>query len=84
MDVTTGGHSRCRACRQEMIWTREALERPAGRACISTPPVRAAPPSSGTLAICNDRYMRTSDSHMIPVLSELKTDNKRLSRVMTG
>ena len=38
----------------------------------------------GTLAICNDRMMRATDSHMIPVLSELKTDYARLSRVMTG
>ena len=84
MDVTTGGPLEIRACRQEMIWTREALER-AGRPGLH---IYAAGESSatelGTLAICNDRYMRTSDSHMIPVLSELKTDNKRLSRVMTG
>jgi methylamine---corrinoid protein Co-methyltransferase len=84
MDVTTGGPLEIRACRQEMIWTREALER-AGRPGLH---IYAAGESSatdlGTLAICNDRYMRTSDSHMIPVLSELKTDNKRLSRVMAG
>jgi methylamine--corrinoid protein Co-methyltransferase len=79
MDVTTGGPLEIRACRQEMIWVREALER-AGRPGLH---IYAAGESSatelGTLAICNDRYMRTSDSHMIPVLSELKTDNKRLS-----
>jgi methylamine--corrinoid protein Co-methyltransferase len=84
MDVTTGGPLEIRACRQEMIWVREALER-AGRPGLH---IYAAGESSatelGALAICNDRYMRTSDSHMIPVLSELKTDNKRLSRVMTG
>lgn len=84
MDVTTGGPLEIRACRQELIWTREALER-AGRPGLH---IYAAGESSatelGTLAICNERYMRTSDSHMIPVLSELKTDNKRLSRVMTG
>jgi methylamine--corrinoid protein Co-methyltransferase len=84
MDVTTGGPLEIRACRQEMIWVREALER-SGRPGLH---IYAAGESSatelGTLAICNDRYMRTSDSHMIPVLSELKTDNKRLSRVMTG
>jgi methylamine--corrinoid protein Co-methyltransferase len=38
----------------------------------------------GTLAICNERYMRPSDSHMIPVLSELKTDTVRLNRVMAA
>ena len=84
MEVKTGGPLEIRACRQEMIWTREALER-AGRPGTH---VYAAGESSatelGTLAICNDRYMRTSDSHMIPVLSELKTDYKRLSRVMAG
>jgi methylamine--corrinoid protein Co-methyltransferase len=84
MDVTTGGPLEIRACRQEMTWVREALER-AGRPGLH---IYAAGESSatelGTLAICHERYMRTSDSHMIPVLSELKTDNKRLSRVMTG
>ncbi len=84
MEVKTGGPLEIRACRQEMIWTREALER-AGRPGVH---IYAAGESSatelGTLAICNDRYMRPSDSHMIPVLSELKTDYKRLSRVMAG
>lgn len=84
MKVKTGGPLEIRACRQELLWTREALER-TGRPGMH---IYAAGESSatelGTLAICNDRYMRTSDSHMIPVLSELKTDNIRLSRVMTG
>ncbi len=84
MEVTTGGPLEIRACRQELMWAREALER-AGRPGLH---IYAAGESSatevGTLAICNERYMRLSDSHMIPVLSELKTDNARLSRVMTG
>ena len=84
MDVKTGGPLEIRACRQEMIWMREAIER-AGRPGMH---IYAAGESSatelGTLAICNDRMMRPTDSHMIPVLSELKTDYARLSRVMTG
>ena len=84
MDVKTGGPLEIRATRQELIWTREAFER-YGRPGTH---IYAAGESSatalGTLAICNDRYMRTSDSHMIPVLSELKTDSNRLARVMTG
>lgn len=84
MDVRTNGPLEIRANRQEMIWMREALER-SGRPGMH---IYAAGESSatelGTLAICNERYMRISDSHMIPVLSELKTDNARLSRVMTG
>lgn len=84
MDVRTSGPLEIRACRQEMLWVREALER-AGRPGMH---IYASGESSatelGTLAIANDHYMRTSDSHMIPVLSELKTDNARLSRVMTG
>lgn len=84
MDVRTNGPLEIRACRQEMIWVREALER-SGRPGMH---IYASGESSatelGTLAIANDRYMRISDSHMIPVLSELKTDNARLSRVMTG
>jgi methylamine--corrinoid protein Co-methyltransferase len=84
MDVKTGGPLEIRACRQEMIWTREALER-AGRPGLH---IYSAGESSatelGTLAICNERFMRSTDSHMIPVLSELKTDYIRLSRVMTA
>lgn len=84
MDVKTGGPLEIRACRQEMLWMREALTR-YGRPGTH---IYAAGESSatelGTLAICNEKYMRTTDSHMIPVLSELKTDNIRLSRVMTG
>jgi methylamine---corrinoid protein Co-methyltransferase len=84
MDVKTGGPLEIRATRQEMLWVREALDR-AGRPGMH---IYAAGESSatelGTLAICNDRYMRTSDSHMIPVLSELKTDDIRMSRVMAG
>jgi len=84
MDVKTGGPLEIRATRQELLWAREALER-GGRPGMH---IYAAGESSatelGTLAICNERYMRGSDSHMIPVLSELKTDNVRLSRVVTG
>lgn len=84
MEVRTNGPLEIRACRQEMIWMREALDR-CGR---SGTHIYAAGESSstelGTLAICNEKYMRLTDSHMIPVLSELKTDNARLSRVMTG
>jgi len=84
MEVRTNGPLEIRACRQEMIWMREALDR-CGR---SGTHIYAAGESSstelGTLAIANEKYMRLSDSHMIPVLSELKTDNPRLSRVMTG
>jgi methylamine--corrinoid protein Co-methyltransferase len=84
MEVRTGGPLEVRACRQELIWVREALER-AGRSGMH---IYAAGESSatqlGTLAIANERYMRPSDSHMIPVLSELKTDNDRLTRVVTG
>ncbi len=84
MEVRTNGPLEIRACRQEMLWMREALER-CGRPGVH---IYAAGESSstelGTLAIANERYMRLSNSHMIPVLSELKTDNARLSRVMTG
>ncbi|HZW04584.1 MAG TPA: monomethylamine:corrinoid methyltransferase [Anaerolineaceae bacterium] len=84
MEVRTNGPLEIRACRQEMIWMREALDR-CGRSGVH---IYAAGESSstelGTLAIANEKYMRLSDSHMIPVLSELKTDNARLSRVMTG
>jgi methylamine--corrinoid protein Co-methyltransferase len=84
MEVRTNGPLEIRACRQEMLWMREALDR-CGR---SGTHIYAAGESSstelGTLAICNEKYMRVTDSHMIPVLSELKTDNARMSRVMTG
>ncbi len=84
MEVRTNGPLEIRACRQEMLWMREALDR-CGRPGTH---IYAAGESSstelGTLAICNEKYMRLTDSHMIPVLSELKTDNARLSRVMTG
>jgi methylamine---corrinoid protein Co-methyltransferase len=84
MEVRTNGPLEIRACRQEMMWMREALDR-AGRSGMH---IYSCGESSatelGTLAIASEQYMRTSDSHMIPVLSELKTDNARLSRVMTG
>jgi methylamine--corrinoid protein Co-methyltransferase len=84
MEVRTNGPLEIRACRQEQKWVREALDR-AGRPGMH---IYASGESSatelGTLAIASEEYMRTSDSHMIPVLSELKTDNARLSRVMTG
>ena len=84
MDVKTGGPLEVRACRQEMMWEREALER-AGRAGMHIFASGGSSPTQlGTLAICHERYMRPSDGHMIPVLSELKTDYMRLTRVMAG
>ncbi len=84
MDVKTGGPLELRACRQEVMWTREAFNRYGRPGTHIYAAAESSATELGTLAVCNENYMRSTDSHMIPVLTEMKTDNIRLIRVMTG
>ncbi|MCQ5376912.1 MAG: monomethylamine:corrinoid methyltransferase [Candidatus Methanomethylicia archaeon] len=69
------------ACRRELTMLREAAAR-AGRPGIGFIAAESSVSALGDLAIAHERYMRKSDSHLVALLNELKTDFDRISKVV--
>ncbi|MDD1776139.1 MAG: monomethylamine:corrinoid methyltransferase, partial [Candidatus Methanomethylicus sp.] len=59
----------------------EAADR-AGRSGIGFIAGESSVSALGDLAIAHERYMRKSDSHLVALLNELKTDYDRISKVV--
>jgi methylamine--corrinoid protein Co-methyltransferase len=69
------------ACRRELTMLREAASR-AGRSGMGLIAGESSVSALGDLAIAHERYMRKSDSHLVALLNELKTDYDRISKVV--
>ncbi|MEN3034846.1 MAG: monomethylamine:corrinoid methyltransferase [Candidatus Methanosuratincola sp.] len=69
------------ATRRELSMLREAARR-AGRPGISFIAAESSVSAMGDLAIASERYMRRTDSHLVALLNELKTDFDRISKVV--
>jgi len=69
------------ATRRELTMLREAAAR-AGRPGIHLLAGESSVSALGDLGIASDRYMRTSDAHLVALLNELKTDYDRISKVV--
>ncbi|MDI9644655.1 MAG: monomethylamine:corrinoid methyltransferase [Candidatus Verstraetearchaeota archaeon] len=69
------------ATRRELSMLREAARR-AGRPGISLLAAESSVSALGDLAIASEAYMRRSDSHLVALLNELKTDYDRISKVV--
>jgi methylamine--corrinoid protein Co-methyltransferase len=79
--VRTNTPLEIQACRRELSMLREAAAR-AGRPGISLLAAESSVSALGDLAIASDRYMRTSDAHLVAILNELKTDYDRISKIV--
>jgi methylamine--corrinoid protein Co-methyltransferase len=79
--VRTNSPLEIQATRRELSMLREAAER-AGRPGIHLLAAESSVSALGDLAIASDRYMRTSDAHLVALLNELKTDYDRISKVV--
>lgn len=79
--VRTNTPLEIQAARRELTMLREAASR-AGRGGISFIAGESSVSALGDLAIASDRYMRTSDTHLVALLNELKTDYDRISKVV--
>ncbi len=69
------------ATRRELTLLREAASR-AGRGGIHLLAGESSVSALGDLGIASERYMRTSDAHLVALLNELKTDYDRISKVV--
>ncbi len=69
------------ACRRELTMLREAASR-AGRGGIHLLAGESSVSVLGDLGIASEKYMRTSDAHMIALLNELKVDYDRIAKVV--
>ncbi len=67
------------ATRRELTLLREAARR-AGRPGIHLLAGESSVTCVGALAVASERYLRTSDAHLIGVICELKTDYDRLTK----
>jgi len=79
--VRTNTPLEIQATRRELMMLREAAAR-AGRPGISFIAGESSVSVLGDLAIASERYMRTSDAHLVALLNELKTDYDRISKVV--
>jgi len=79
--VKTNTPLEIQATRRELRMLREAADR-AGRPGIHLLAGESSVSALGDLAIASDKYMRTSDAHLVALLNELKTDNQRISKVV--
>ena len=67
------------ATRRELTLLRESAKR-AGRPGIHLLAGESSVTCVGALAVASERYLRTSDAHLIGVICELKTDYDRLTK----
>ncbi len=87
LDLVGGRRVRARspleaiATRRELTLLREAARR-AGRPGIHLIAGESSVTCVGALAVASERYLRTSDAHLIGVICELKTDYDRLTKAV--
>lgn len=83
VEVRTSGPMEIVAVRREMLLARSAL-REAGRPGMAVLAAASAVSDVGDLSVANPIYMPPTDSHLVPMLNELKIDNGNLSRVVNS
>lgn len=81
--VETGSPLEIVATRRELRYLREAAQR-AGRPGIGLLAGQSSVSELGDLSIANAAYLRPCDSHLVPMLNELKVENRNLSRVINS
>ncbi|MCC6013383.1 MAG: monomethylamine:corrinoid methyltransferase [Candidatus Verstraetearchaeota archaeon] len=79
--VRTHSPLEIQATRRELVMLREAAAR-AGRPGIGLIAGESSVTALGDLAIASERYMRSTDSHLVALLNELKTDYDRLAKAV--
>jgi methylamine--corrinoid protein Co-methyltransferase len=81
--VRTGHPMEIVATRRESQYMHAALER-VGRPGMGMLGAQSSVSELGNLAASQPRYLRPCDSHLIPLLNELKMDNRNFSRVVNS
>lgn len=71
------------ATRRELRYMREGLAR-VGRPGMGMLAAQSAVSELGDLAVAHPDYLRPCDSHLIPMLNELKVDQRNIARVVNS
>jgi methylamine--corrinoid protein Co-methyltransferase len=81
--VETGSPMEVVATRRELYYLREAL-RLASRPGLGLLAAQSSVSELGDLAVANPAYLRSCDSHLVPMLNELKINNSNSTRVVNS
>jgi methylamine--corrinoid protein Co-methyltransferase len=83
IEVRTRGPMEIVATRREMEMLRTTTRR-VGRPGMGILAAASAVSELGDVAVANPEYMRPSDSHLVPMLNELKMDSGNLARAVNS
>jgi methylamine--corrinoid protein Co-methyltransferase len=81
--VRTNDPTEIVATRRELLYLRQALKI-VGRPGMGMLAGQSSVSELGDLAIAHPDYLRPCDSHLVPMLNELKVDNRNIARVINS
>lgn len=81
--VRTNDPTEIVATRRELLYLRQALKI-VGRSGMGMLAGQSSVSELGDLAIAHPDYLRPCDSHLVPMLNELKIDNRNIARVINS
>ena len=81
--VRTGNPIEIVSTRRELHYMREGLDR-MGRPGMGMLAAQSSVSELGDLAAAQSRYLRSCDSHLVPMLNELKMDNRNIARAVNS
>lgn len=81
--VRTGNPIEIVSTRRELHYMRQGLQR-VGRPGMGMLAAQSSVSELGDLAAAQSRYLRPCDSHLVPMLNELKMDNRNISRAVNS
>jgi methylamine--corrinoid protein Co-methyltransferase len=82
-EVRTGNPIEVVSTRRELQYMRQGLKR-VGRPGMGMLAAQSSVSELGDLAVAHPDYLRPVDSHLVPVLNELKMDNRNISRAVNS
>jgi len=82
-EVRTGNPIEIVSTRRELQYMRQGLKR-VGRAGMGMLAAQSSVSELGDLAVAHPDYLRPCDSHLVPVLNELKMDHRNISRAVNS
>jgi methylamine--corrinoid protein Co-methyltransferase len=82
-EVRTGNPIEIVSTRRELQYMRQGLKR-VGRPGMGMLAAQSSVSELGDLAAAHPDYLRPVDSHLVPVLNELKMDNRNISRAVNS
>jgi len=82
-EVRTGNPIEIVSTRRELQYMRQGLKR-VGRAGMGMLAAQSSVSELGDLSVAHPDYLRPVDSHLVPVLNELKMDHRNISRAVNS